>query len=157
VKGLLIATPLGCIGIVLLFAFGAPAAETVALPEIIDKIKPAIVAVGAFQKTRRPPSIFRGTGFVIADGLHVVTNAHVVPEKLDIEKKEVVAVFAGKANLVEVREATKVGEDRDHDLAILRITGRPLTTMTLGLTKNRTSVGECTPRSFYFYYWFSRK
>jgi S1-C subfamily serine protease len=88
VKGLLIATPLGCIGIVLLFAVGAPAAETVALPEIIDKIKPAIVAVGAFQKTRRPPSIFRGTGFVIADGLHVVTNAHVVPEKLDIEKRK---------------------------------------------------------------------
>jgi serine protease Do len=154
VKSLLIATPLGCIGSCL---FGAPAADTVALPDIIDKIKPAIVVVGAFQKTRRPPSIFRGTGFVIADGLHVVTNAHVVPEKLDIEKKEVVAVFAGKANLVEVREATKVGEDRDHDLAILRITGRPLTTMTLGLTKNRMSVGECTPRSFYFYYWFSRK
>ena len=82
-KSLLIATRLGCIGIVLLFAFGAPAADTVALPDIIDKIKPAIVAVGAFQKTRRQPSIFRGTGFVIADSLHVVTNAHVVPEKLD--------------------------------------------------------------------------
>lgn len=46
----------------------------------------------------------------------MVTNAHVVPEKLDIEKKEVVAVFAGKANLVKVREATKVGEDRDRRL-----------------------------------------
>jgi S1-C subfamily serine protease len=132
VKTLLAVTHLGCIGIVLLSGVGALTAEAPALPDVIDKIKPAIVALGAFQKTRRPPSIFRGTGFVIADGLHVVTNAHVVPEKLDTEKKEVVAVFVGKANLVEVREATKVVEDRDHDLAVLRITGRPITAMTLG-------------------------
>ena len=39
---------------------------------------------------------------------NVVTNAHVVPEKLDAERKEVVAVFVGKASLIEVREATKV-------------------------------------------------
>lgn len=140
-KSLLSAARLGCIGIVLLFAIGALAAATPTLPDIIDKIKPAIVAVGAFQKTRRPPSIFRGTGFVIADGLHVVTNAHVVPEKLDVEKKEVVAVFIGKANLVEVREATKVVEDLDHDLAILKITGRPITPMTLG-DANRVREGE---------------
>jgi serine protease Do len=141
VKSLLSAARLGCIGIVLLFAIGALAAGTPTLPDVIDKIKPAIVAVGAFQKTRRPPSIFRGTGFVIADGLHVVTNAHVVPEKLDVEKKEVVAVFIGKANLVEVREATKVVEDLDHDLAILKITGRPITPMTLG-DANRVREGE---------------
>ena len=75
-------------GIVLLSAVCALTAEAPALPDVIDKIKPAIVAVGSFQKTRRPPSIFRGTGFVIADGLHVVTNAHVVPEKIDIKKKK---------------------------------------------------------------------
>jgi serine protease Do len=141
VKSLWIAARLGGVGIVLLSALGALAAAASALPNTIDKIKPAIVAVGAFQKTRRPPSIFRGTGFAIADGLHVVTNAHVVPEKLDSEKKEVVAVFVGKANLVEVREATKVAEDRDHDLAILRIIGRPLTAMTLG-DANRVREGE---------------
>jgi serine protease Do len=108
VKSFLAVTHLGCVGIVLLTAVCALTAEKSTLPDIIDKIKPAIVAVGSFQKTRRPPSIFRGTGFVIADGLHVVTNAHVVPEKIDIEKKEVVAVFVGKADLVEVRDATKV-------------------------------------------------
>jgi serine protease Do len=141
VKSLLAVTHLGYMGIVLLSAVRALTAEAPALPDVIDKIKPAIVAVGSFQKTRRPPSIFRGTGFVIADGLHVVTNAHVVPEKIDIEKKEVVAVFVGRADLVEVREATKVAEDRDHDLAVLRITGRPITTMTLG-DANRVREGE---------------
>jgi serine protease Do len=140
-KSPLTVTHLGYMGIVLLSAVRALTAEAPALPDVIDKIKPAIVAVGSFQKTRRPPSIFRGTGFVIGDGLHVVTNAHVVPEKIDIEKKEVVAVFVGKADLVEVREATKVVEDRDHDLAVLRITGRPITAMTLGDAK-RVREGE---------------
>ena len=55
------------------------ASETPKLPDTIEKIKPSIVGIGTFQRTRRPPSIFRGTGFVIADGLHVATNAHVLP------------------------------------------------------------------------------
>ena len=65
------------------------AADGNSLPDTIEKVKPAVVAIGTFQKTRRPPSIFRGTGFVVADGLHVVTNAHVLPEKLDFEKREI--------------------------------------------------------------------
>jgi len=64
-----------------------------------------------------------------------------LPEKIDSEKKEIVAVFAGKANLIEIREATKVAEDRDHDLAILKITGRALPAMSLG-DSNRVREGE---------------
>ena len=111
------------------------------LPDTIEKIKPAIVGIGTFQKTRRPPSIFRGTGFAIADGLHVITNAHVLPEKLDNDKKEFLTVFAGKANAIDMREATKIAEDRDHDIAILKITGRPLAALTLG-DSNRVREGE---------------
>jgi len=138
---ILVAARLLSIGIVSLSAVRALAGDAAALPDVIEKIKPAIVGVGVFQKTRRPPSIFRGTGFVVADGLHVITNAHVLPEKIDSEKKEIVAVFAGKANLIEIREATKVAEDRDHDLAILKITGRPLPAMSLG-DSNRVREGE---------------
>ena len=102
------------------------------LPETIEKVKPAIVAVGSFQRTRRPPAVFHGTGFVIGNGLHIVTNAHVLPEKIEIERKEFLAVFAGIGNKADVREATKVAEDRDHDIAVLRISGNPLTALTLG-------------------------
>src|SRR6476660_6083977 len=70
------------------------AAELSGLPTTIDRVKPAIVAIGTFQRTRRPPAIFRGTGFVVADGLTVATNFHVLPEKVDQEKKEIIAVFA---------------------------------------------------------------
>ena len=108
------------------------AADGNSLPETIEKVKPAVVAIGTFQKTRRPPAIFRGTGFVVADGLHVITNAHVLPEKLDAEKREVIAVFAGNPNQIEIRDATKAAEDREHDLAVLKLTGRPLATVILG-------------------------
>jgi serine protease Do len=108
------------------------AADSNSLADTIEKVKPAVVAIGTFQKTRRPPAIFRGTGFIVADGLHVITNAHVLPEKLDIEKREVIAVFAGNTNQMETREASIIGADRDHDLALLRITGRPLPALTLG-------------------------
>lgn len=111
------------------------------LPDTIEKIKPSIVGIGTFQRTRRPPSVFRGTGFAIADGFHIVTNAHVLPEKVDSERKEVVAVFTGKANAIDIREATKVAESRDHDIAVLKITGRPLTAMVLG-DSNRVREGE---------------
>jgi serine protease Do len=111
------------------------------LPDTIEKIKPAIVGVGTFQRTRRPPSIFRGTGFVITDGLHIATNAHVLPDKVDGERKEIVAVFAGKASAVDIREATLVAEDREHDIAILKITGRPLTAMSLS-DSSRVREGE---------------
>jgi len=117
------------------------AAEGNALPDTIEKVKPAVVAIGTFQKTRRPPSIFRGTGFVVADGLYVVTNAHVLPEKIDVEKRELIAVFAGNASQMEIREATKVGEDRENDLAVLKVTGRPLPRFILG-NPQRVREGE---------------
>ena len=107
-------------------------AEPVSLPDTIAKIKPAIVAVGTHQKTRRPPAIFLGTGFVVGNGLHVVTNAHVIPEKIASEKRETIAIFAGKGDLVDVREATKIAEDLDHDLALLKIDGPPLPALMLG-------------------------
>ena len=127
-------------GAVLSFGSGAAAAAQ-NLPDTIEKIKPAIVAIGTFQRTRRPPSVFRGTGFAIADGLHIVTNAHVLPEKVDSERKEVLAVFAGKANAIEIREATRVAESLEYDIAVLKITGRPLTAMALG-DSNRVREGE---------------
>jgi S1-C subfamily serine protease len=120
------------LGVALLFSTTALAGESSRLPDTIEKIRPAVVGVGTFQKTRRPPSVFRGTGFVVADGLHVITNAHVLPEKVDSDRKEIIAIFAGKGNVIDIREATKIAEDRAHDVAVLRITGQPLVAMSLG-------------------------
>ena len=86
------------------------------LPDTIEKIKPSIVGVGTMQKTRRPPAQLRGTGFVVADGRHVITTAHNLPEKLDRKKKEFLAVFAGQGANLEIREVTVASVDEHHDL-----------------------------------------
>ena len=130
---------LGCIAGLL--GLAAPSAQAQNLADTIEKIKPSIVAIGTFQKTRRPPSIFRGTGFIVADGLHVVTNAHVLQEKIDTEKKETFTIFSGKSDRIEIREATKLAEDLDHDLVILKISGRPLTALTIS-DSSRVREGE---------------
>ncbi|HAY10768.1 MAG TPA: serine protease, partial [Thauera sp.] len=54
----------------------------------VPRIKPSIVAVGTYQRTRSPAFQFRGTGFVVGDGQLVATNAHVLPERLDTANME---------------------------------------------------------------------
>jgi len=102
------------------------------LPSVIQKIKPSIVAVGTVEKTRQPPSKFRGTGFVVGNGTYVVTNAHVVRKELNEQKKEYLAVFAGQGQGAEIRVAVKVAEDTEHDIALLKIAGAALPALQLG-------------------------
>ena len=95
------------------------------LPDTIRKVKPSIVGVGTVQQTRNPPVRLLATGFVVADGRHVVTNAHAIPDNLDAEGREFLAVLvpAGKGS---ARRAQVVQRDRTHDLAVLRFSGKPL-------------------------------
>lgn len=102
------------------------------LAQTIERIKPGVVGVGTFQKTRTLPMNFLGTGFVLDDGLHVVTNAHVVPEVMDIANKESLVVITGKGKDPELRAAAPVAIDKEHDLALLRISGPALPVMELG-------------------------
>ena len=102
------------------------------LAKTIEQVKPSIVGIGTVQITRSPPVNFLGTGFALDDGLHVVTNAHVVPEVLDIANKESYVVITGKGKQPELRVATVVALDKDHDLALLKISGVALPTMKLG-------------------------
>lgn len=102
------------------------------LRETVKRVKPAIVGVGSYQTTRRPPAHLLGTGFVVADGLHVLTNAHVIPEALDESNREFLAVFVGVGESVSYRRAERVAEDRAHDVAVLRISGPRLPSLILG-------------------------
>lgn len=102
------------------------------LVRTIERIKPSIVGIGTVQKTRSPPINFLGTGFVLDDGLHVITNAHVVPEVLDIANKESYTVITGKGREPELRAATVAATDKDHDLVLLKISGEALPAMKLG-------------------------
>jgi len=110
------------------------AAADPGLPEAIERIKPSVVAVGTFQKTRSPPVVFRGTGFAVGDGTLIATVAHAVSDPPQVDPPETFIVLVGVpgAHDPQGREAKLVAVDRVHDVALLRIVGAPLPALTLG-------------------------
>lgn len=102
----------------------------------IERIKPSIVAIGTFERTRSPQFSFLGTGFAVGDGSLVATNAHVVPKLVDSERNETLAIAVRSAdNLINVRSAQNVASDATADLALLKIGGAPLPPLRLGASE----------------------
>lgn len=124
-------TLLGCLYLIGMTAVCQPAAAA-DLPRTVATVKKSVVGVGSFQKTRTLAMRFTGTGFVIGDGLSVITNAHVLPATLDSSALETLGVVVGQGDDATFRTATVLEVDRDHDLALLRISGAPLPALQLG-------------------------
>lgn len=129
------------VAIILGMVFFLTASAWAGLPATIEQIKPSIVGVGTFQPTRRPQAKLLGTGFVVGDGHHVLTNAHVLVEPPDKEHREFLAVFVGQGRSAEPRRARRVAVDREHDLLVLEFDGRPLPALTLS-DSDRVREGE---------------
>ena len=102
------------------------------LRAIVPVIKRSVVGVGTFERTRSPSIIFTGTGFVVGDGLDVITNAHVVPATLGEGKMEQLGIVLPEGEGVRFRAAELVTRDTEHDLAHLRLSGTPLPALELG-------------------------
>ena len=115
-------------GLLLLTATNVSAAD---LPSTVAQIRPGVVAVGTIMPTRSPRAKFVGTGFVVGDGRHVITNRHVIPDKIDSKRKEKLSVFIGRGKQARSRTAELVGSDDKHDLALLRISGKPLPSLEI--------------------------
>ncbi|MDR1854023.1 MAG: serine protease [Azoarcus sp.] len=115
-------------------ALAAAAPARADLVDTIARVKPSVVAIGTWQRTRSPSFQFRGTGFVVGNGRHVVTNAHVLPEILASESMEtLVMVQAGESPERRVRQLTRLEIDSVRDLALLRFDdGAPLPALPLG-------------------------
>jgi S1-C subfamily serine protease len=109
-----------------------PAAQADDLTARVPAIKRSVVGVGTFERTRSPATVFVGTGFVVGDGLSVITNAHVVPAMLDGERMEQLGIVTGDGDMVRFRPAQLVARDTEHDLAYLRLSGTPLPALPLG-------------------------
>ncbi|SEO97493.1 S1C family serine protease [Aquisalimonas asiatica] len=116
----------------LVLAPGAVSSPLEALPDAIDAVRPSVVGIGTYQRTRSPSTNLEATGFVIADGRHVVTNAHAIPDTIDHERGEQFSVFVGQGREGSIRRAETVARDDDTDLAIVRFEGDPLEPLTLG-------------------------
>ena len=123
-------------------ALASSNAQAADFVQTIETIKPSVVAIATYQKTRSPAAVFFGTGFVVTDGLTIVTNAHVVAAQADAEKSGAIGILANTVSGGSVaaasgetplfRSAVVVAIDTEHDLAILKITGVPLAALRLG-------------------------
>jgi serine protease Do len=118
----------------------SPALQAASLPDVIDQIRPSVVGIGTAYPPRQPNRkgdavSYRGTGFVVGNGRQVVTNAHVIPEKLDVDNKQSLAVFSGRGAKAKAYLARVVLMDKEHDLALLEIDGITLPAMKLGDSK----------------------
>jgi serine protease Do len=111
----------------------AAASAQAFVPQTIERIKPAIVAVGTFERLRSPAFSFSGTGFVVGDGLTVATNEHVLPRLTNTDKGETLAIaIPGPDNKKgQIRPARKIAADPDSDLALLSIDGPALPALRL--------------------------
>lgn len=107
-----------------------PCARAAELAQTIASVKPSVVAVGTLERTRTPAIVFVGTGFAVGDGLSIVTNAHVVLDA-DAKAGRELGVIVSAAGVHEFRPVTAFELDKEHDLAHLRIGGKPLTPLAL--------------------------
>jgi S1-C subfamily serine protease len=86
---------------------------------------------------RSPKGEFRGTGFAIGNGKLIVTNAHVLPDKLDTANFEIIAVFFHQKKQIKMVKAKTVAIDKVHDIAILKLLTDSLPVLKLDSTKVR--------------------
>jgi S1-C subfamily serine protease len=114
-----------------------PAARSAPLPDLVDKVRPAVVGVGTAYPPRQPKVrgdrvVYLGTGFVLGDGHQIVTNAHVIAIPLDKDNHQTLAVFSGHGAEVTAYVAQELARDETHDLALLEIEGAGLPALQLG-------------------------
>lgn len=124
----------------LLSCWHVPAWST-ELADIIDRVRPSIVGIGSFQPMRTPRVALFGTGFVVGDGRHVITNAHVVDNVEETQRHENLSVLVGRGSRPQVRRAERVAMDLRHDLVLLEIEGAALPPLLLG-DSNSVREGE---------------
>lgn len=117
-------------GIVVLFVVFSGGAVA-GLPDLIQRAKPSIVAVGTFDRTKSPAFSMKGTGFALGNGNLVATNAHVVPEVMTGPGNEVLVVRLPSVGGLQQRAARLLEIDKAHDLALLAIDGPALPSMVL--------------------------
>jgi S1-C subfamily serine protease len=116
---------LGLFALGLLGLASAALAETAV--ELIARVKPSVVLVGSYGLLDSPRFGFSGTGFVVSDGRHVLTNAHVLPPLPPGRVDRRIAIQHWSADTGwTVREASVKRTDPVRDLALLTIDGPAL-------------------------------
>ena len=116
------------------FCIGFPSgAHAAGLADAVQKVKAAVVLVGTYKATDNPRFQLRGTGFVVGNGLRVVTNFHVLPEATGLSDAPALVVqVRGPDGQWQRRSVVRELRDEPRDLAILRMDGDPVPSLVLG-------------------------
>ena len=106
------------------------------LQTLVAASRSSVVPVGTFDALASPRFGFRGSGFAVASGNLIITNAHVLPDLGAVPPPQLAVLVqdkssAGRGEGAQVRRATLVSVDRPRDLAMLRIEGLPLPSLVL--------------------------
>ncbi|MDT8997957.1 serine protease [Paucibacter sp. APW11] len=102
------------------------------LPDLIDASRPSVLPVGTYSPLDTPRFTFHGTGFVVADGHYLVTNAHVLPppDSVNADKRLAVQVPLARGRY-EQRFVEVQALDRARDLALLKLEGAKVPALSL--------------------------
>lgn len=109
----------------------APAVADDTLVNIVARAKPSVVAVGTYDELSSPRFTFRGTGFVVGNGLQIVTNHHVIQTEVGSTPRFMVWLPRTDGQPPEQRLATLQARDSARDLALLTVQGTPLPPLPL--------------------------
>ncbi len=120
---------------------GQTVASAADLVQTVKRVKPSIVAVGTYDRLRRPPGVFRGTGFAVLDGRHILTNQHVLPMESDLAQTEELVVFRPNGAEAQILPVVVVAEDKGRDIAVLRLSGASLPPLQIS-PPNRAAEGQ---------------
>ena len=101
------------------------------LPDSITRIKPSIVMVGAHSAAGAPAFNLLGSGFAVGGNL-IATNAHVSAQIHSAPLNARLVVRLIDKHNEQLRNASVVGSDPVHDLALLRIDGPPIPATEIG-------------------------
>lgn len=112
------------------FSFAQDQRSQPTLPQLIKQSQPGIVAIGLYTPLEAKDPRLLGSGFVIGDGKHIVTNYHVVATELRTDVVQRYVAIAGKGEQPQVITVELLAIDPVHDLAILSI-DKTLTPLSL--------------------------
>ncbi len=104
-----------------------------ALPTLIVKVKPSVLAVGFYQEKQNPRFSFSGTGFVVGDGNLLITNSHVIARAAgdNTDDSSLVIYTPGPLGQASLRRAEVIENDKAHDLVLLRFKGPDIPALAL--------------------------